>query len=191
VTRTAAAFCARTFIRHRADDGASPLGVLCSVWVHATVPLVRSFYRGGHIVVRLARPRRSTKAQRGDPYTLVVALDSHQAASGHLYLDDGATFDFLVGEYTSADIKFQGGVLSYVPTHAGLQFSNTFESVVIMGYAHVAPDATYTAEYVELRVKLDVARGDAGAGSYDHRTLAVRNPQTPVSKAWSLKIWEV
>jgi hypothetical protein len=45
---------------------------------------IPAFYRGGHIIPRRERPRRSTEAQSRDPYTLVVALDARDAAAGAL-----------------------------------------------------------------------------------------------------------
>ena len=45
--------------------------------------------RGGSIVPRRMRPRRTTAAMSNDPFTLLVCLDKSEGASGDLYLDDG------------------------------------------------------------------------------------------------------
>ena len=60
---------------------------------------IPSFYRGGHIIPRRERPRRSTATMADDPFTLLVALDFNQQAAGQLYLDDGSTFAFQRGLY--------------------------------------------------------------------------------------------
>ena len=52
------------------------------------------YQRGGSIVPRQMRPRRSSDLMINDPYTLVVALDANGNASGKVYLDDGISFDF-------------------------------------------------------------------------------------------------
>ena len=57
------------------------------------------FYRGGGIVPRRERPRRSTWVQARDPFTLVVALDGVNSAQGDLYLDDGQSLAFMAGHY--------------------------------------------------------------------------------------------
>jgi alpha 1,3-glucosidase len=57
----------------------------------AGVPVLQ---RGGSIVPEQRRARRSSQAMSGDPYTLVVALDRHGAASGELYVDDGVSFAY-------------------------------------------------------------------------------------------------
>ncbi len=61
-----------------------------------TIPLL---LRGGHIIPRRDRPRRSSGLMAHDPFTLLVALDAAGHATGTLYLDDGATFDYQSGAY--------------------------------------------------------------------------------------------
>ena len=57
------------------------------------------YYRGGRVIPRRERPRRSSQMQARDPFTLVVALDSNSKASGDLFLDDGHSFAFQRGQY--------------------------------------------------------------------------------------------
>lgn len=139
-------------------------------------------------MARRERPRRSTRAQRDDPFTLVVALDDAGAASGSLYLDDSRTFAFLEGAYLEADITFSDLTLRYVPRHTGMQGPETFERVVVLGRQHVAPEATYKATWVEQGTEVEVARGDAAVGGWCHEALVLRNPQTPVAAAWTLRL---
>jgi alpha 1,3-glucosidase len=74
---------------------------------------IPAFYRGGSVVARRERPRRSTGAARRDPLTLVVAVDpSTGSAEGGLYLDDGSSFAFARrGHYRHRRFAFAGGVL--------------------------------------------------------------------------------
>ncbi len=64
-----------------------------------TLDAIPVFYRGGAIVPRRERPRRSTQTQARDPFTLVVACDPMFKAEGDLYLDDGHSFAFKRGQY--------------------------------------------------------------------------------------------
>lgn len=57
------------------------------------------FYRGGGIVPRRERPRRSTATMARDPFTLIVALDQDGNAHGDLYVDDGRSLAFKKGHY--------------------------------------------------------------------------------------------
>jgi alpha 1,3-glucosidase len=52
------------------------------------------FQRGGSIIPRKLRLRRSTMTMRADPYTLYVALDSSKKATGTLYMDDEESFGY-------------------------------------------------------------------------------------------------
>ena len=74
------------------DTGESHVGP--KRWKYpVTIADVPTFVRGGHIVPRRDRPRRSTAAMRRDPLTLVVAPDADGDAVGEVYLDDGVSFE--------------------------------------------------------------------------------------------------
>lgn len=49
--------------------------------VPVTLEAIPVFYRGGAIVPRRERPRRSSAAQAADPFTLVVSLDGNKEAT--------------------------------------------------------------------------------------------------------------
>ena len=70
----------------------SPFGGV--VTVDAPLNKVPVFQRGGSIVPRQLRPRRSSALMKDDPYTIIVALDSKKSALAQIYLDDGNSFDF-------------------------------------------------------------------------------------------------
>ncbi|KAF6002954.1 hypothetical protein F1559_001367 [Cyanidiococcus yangmingshanensis] len=65
-------------------------------------PLLTStfvFQRGGSIVPRWERRRRSTKAMLNDPMTLHIALDGAWRALGMIYIDDGHSYAYQNGDY--------------------------------------------------------------------------------------------
>lgn len=139
-------------------------------------------------MARRERARRSTKAQRRDPFTLLVALDEQGSAHGRLYVDDGSSFGFLKGKYVDADIKFEAGVLTYTPKHVGAQYGLAFERVVIFGWQFTSPGATYAAK-TKSGVVVEVTRSSAFGGS-EATALIVRNPLTPVLEPWTLEVYE-
>ena len=57
--------------------------------------------KGGSIIAKKDRYRRSSKLMTRDPYTLIVALDKSGKANGKLYIDDGETFNYEQGEYAN------------------------------------------------------------------------------------------
>jgi alpha 1,3-glucosidase len=70
------------------------------------------FYRGGSIIPRKDRVRRSSSLTWSDPYTLVVAVDANNQAAGRLYFDDFETFAYESGAYVDKAIVFRDGSLS-------------------------------------------------------------------------------
>lgn len=56
------------------------------------------YQRGGSILARKLRLRRSAKLMKTDPYTLYIALDSEKKAFGSLYMDDEETFGHYMRE---------------------------------------------------------------------------------------------
>ena len=78
--------------------------------VERTVPSdinqIPVFQRGGSIIARKLRLRRSSQLMKKDPYTLFIALGSSKQANGNLYMDDEETFSHETkGEYASASIS--------------------------------------------------------------------------------------
>ncbi|KAK1058041.1 glucosidase II [Friedmanniomyces endolithicus] len=69
------------------------------VRVSAGLEEIPLLMRGGHIIPRRDRPRRSSGLMRWDPFTLVVVLGKAGDAEGTLYLDDGESFDYEEGAF--------------------------------------------------------------------------------------------
>jgi len=82
-------------------------GTVQEITVPSDIETIPVFQRGGSIIPRKLRLRRSTHAMTRDPYTLYVALDSDGSASGTLYMDDETTFnhvnkgEFAIAEFTT------------------------------------------------------------------------------------------
>eukprot|EP00879_Flechtneria_rotunda_P018748 GHRR01019680.1.p1 GENE.GHRR01019680.1~~GHRR01019680.1.p1 ORF type:complete len:236 (+),score=63.32 GHRR01019680.1:164-871(+) len=151
------------------------------------------FYRGGHIVPRRDRPRRSTATMLNDPFTLMVALDKSGSATGDLYLDDGRSFAFTKGQYLHKRLTYKDGVLS---SHAMHQPTGTpegtltskllIEKVIILG---LPVDSSYSASSGGKRfsvltgvgVDTRLAKGSAAV---------VRAVNLPVAADWSIHVTE-
>jgi alpha-glucosidase (family GH31 glycosyl hydrolase) len=63
------------------------------------------FQRGGTIVPRWERRRRSSSVKLNDPLTLHVALDEQWRARGSIYIDDGHSYAFQKGDYCFWQVK--------------------------------------------------------------------------------------
>ena len=69
------------------------------------------YQRSGTIVPTKERPRRASAHQAADPYTLTVALDETQTATGSLYTDDGATFQYRDSQHVYRRLSFENNTL--------------------------------------------------------------------------------
>ena len=88
-----------------------------TVSIPAPLQKIPVFQRGGSIIARKERFRRSSKLMEHDPYTLVIALNNNSSAHGVLYLDDGYSFDYKSGNYMLREFSFSNGVLTAsIPT---------------------------------------------------------------------------
>ncbi|CAM0137680.1 glucosidase II [Umbelopsis sp. WA50703] len=111
--------------------------------VSAPLDVVPAYYRGGHIIPRRERLRRSSHAMSLDPFTLVIAVDANGEANGSLYLDDGQTFGYEKNEYLKANFNFKNGVLTYSIQHTNPVFASSIapvrvERLIILGHPSVS-----------------------------------------------------
>ena len=70
------------------------------------------YQRGGTIIARKHRVRRSSALMHDDPITLHVAVDRERKARGTLYIDDGRTFDYKSGASIYVEFRYEDEVLT-------------------------------------------------------------------------------
>lgn len=70
------------------------------------------YQRGGTIVPKKERIRRSAILMHDDPFTLIVAVDANKHAKGTLYIDDEKSYEYRQGQYLYLEFEFKDGVLS-------------------------------------------------------------------------------
>lgn len=66
------------------------------------------FQRGGTIVPKKERIRRSAVLMQNDPLTLNVAVDKSNNAQGTVYVDDEKSFEYRNGKYLYLSVEFNG-----------------------------------------------------------------------------------
>uniref|UniRef100_A0A8C9SWL4 Glucosidase II alpha subunit n=1 Tax=Scleropages formosus TaxID=113540 RepID=A0A8C9SWL4_SCLFO len=102
------------------------------------------FQRGGSIIPRKNRIRRSSSCMEKDPYTLYVALSPQGTAEGELYIDDGHTFNYeQKKQFVHRRFIFADSTLSSSNISPDSQFSTAswVERVLILG-AHKPSSVT-------------------------------------------------
>ncbi|XP_064827843.1 neutral alpha-glucosidase AB-like isoform X1 [Oncorhynchus masou masou] len=163
-----------TFQRHAGAQNLS---------IPVTMSSIPVFQRGGSIICRKNRVRRSSSCMENDPYTLYVALDSQGNAEGEIYIDDGHTFKH------KTDKQFIHRRLSYT--------ANSLSS------SDLSPDSQFpTASWVEQVNILGAQKPDAvtltatdgGESSVefefdpDTAVLTLRKPGVNAGVNWTLHL---
>ena len=149
--------------------------------VPAPLEKIPVFVRGGTVVPRKMRLRRSSKLMFHDPLTLVVYPDAEGQASGLVYFDDEAS---LAHEKSSAyalrELSFDGSRLSCRPAATSGVYSapNKVERIVLAGQrrAPVRVTAHDESGSRELEFAFD--------GSAD--TVTVKKPEVAATGDWEL-----
>lgn len=105
----------------------------------ADIPM---FLKGGSIVARKDRYRRSTKLMQNDPYTLVVAFDNQGKATGKLHIDDGESYGYKEGQEINlqfyADSKGITAQFETVPdpTYVKAMQKIKIEKIILLGHGN-------------------------------------------------------
>jgi len=88
-------------------------GQFSAINVKSDIDKIPVYQRGGSVIPRKLRLRRSTEMMIHDPYTLYIALDKAGKANGLLYMDDENTFDYDRKEYF-AQANFEVEIEQYI-----------------------------------------------------------------------------
>lgn len=152
---------------------------------------IPAFQRAGTIIPRKDRFRRSSTQMVNDPYTLVIALNSSQAAEGELYVDDGKSFDFKHGAYIHRRFVFADGKLTSVnlaPTSPGnsrFSTSSVVERIILLGNASRPKSAHIESTNLNVDIELGPLWLQRGRGS---AVVTIRKPGVRIADDWTIKI---
>lgn len=161
--------------------------------VEVTLDDIPTFQRGGTIVTRRERPRRSTLSQHGDPYSLYIALDQNGESSGTLYLDDGHTYSYRRNEkFLWQDFHFSNATL-YAQVKGAYQTEDRIERIVLLGPEELlnrwkAAIARSEGNAVDFQAEIESSTvRPTSARSRGHAVL-IRTQCLRVGKSWSLTL---
>ncbi|XP_058070690.1 probable glucan 1,3-alpha-glucosidase [Magnolia sinica] len=159
--------------------------------LEVTEESIPAFQKAGTIVPRKDRFRRSSTQMVNDPYTLVIALNSSQAAEGELYVDDGKSYDFEHGAYIHRRFLFSDGKLtssSIGPANAGeKRFSSdcVIERIIILGLLPRAKGALIEP----MNRMADIEPGPLMLrGGSKPVARFIRKPNVRIADDWTIKI---
>ncbi|KAF7840149.1 putative glucan 1,3-alpha-glucosidase [Senna tora] len=152
---------------------------------------IPTFQRAGTIITRKDRFRRSSTQMVNDPYTLVIALNSSQAAEGELYIDDGCSFNFLQGAYIHRRFVFKDGKLSSInlapASHGNVQFPSdaVIERIILLGHASGSKNALIEPSNDRVEIELGPLWVQRSHGPL---AMTIRKPNVCVADDWTIKI---
>lgn len=160
---------------------------VASVTVKSDIDKIPVYQRGGSIIPRKLRLRRSSQLMKKDPYTLYVALDKNDKAAGDLYMDDEESFGYeRRGEFGEAsfvaDLK-DGSLTNTVHVGPGwaskvddLKGDKMVERIIVMG-AKESPKKV---------------AGEGGAIDFEYdsssKVLVLRKPGVSALEKWTITI---
>ncbi|XP_072737067.1 neutral alpha-glucosidase AB isoform X1 [Ciconia boyciana] len=152
-----------------------------TLYVPVTMSSVPVFQRGGTVVPRQERVRRSTECMRGDPFTLYVALSPQGTAEGDLFLDDGQSFDYETkARYLHRQFTFAGNTLTASSADPRGSFDTPawLERVVILGAGKPAAVILRPADGSETRLDFH--------HEAETSVLTLRKPGVRIGDDWAI-----
>ncbi|XP_077143628.1 neutral alpha-glucosidase AB isoform X3 [Ranitomeya variabilis] len=140
------------------------------------------FQRGGSIIPRKDRARRSSDCMQDDPFTLYVALNLQGEAQGELYLDDGHSFNYQQNDFLYRKFSYSHGEL----TSSSLDLNGKFETpswlerVVIIGATKPKNITLHQPGGSEVQLEFD----------YDAQTsvITVRKPGVNIASDFTISL---
>ena len=172
-------------------------GVSKTVTVAAPLNKIPLLMRGGHIIPRRDRPRRSSGLMRWDPFTLVVVIGERGRAEGTLYLDDGESFEYNEGAYIHRKFIFSSSTLkstsfSSPTSKTSMAFHKRMESIRVEKIILVNTPSAWEGK-TEVIVK-EEAKGERKVSvkfrSKEYGRAAwvvVRDPGVGIGRSWEVK----
>ncbi|XP_015278196.1 PREDICTED: neutral alpha-glucosidase AB isoform X1 [Gekko japonicus] len=154
-----------------------------TLYLTVTMSSIPVYQRGGSIVARKERVRRSSDCMQNDPYTLYVALGPQGTAKGDLFVDDGHTYNFETkGQYLHRRFSFSGNTLtaSSADPKGSYETSAWIERVVILGAGK--PAAVFLKQAGVTETRLDFTH------EADTSVLTLRKPAVNIAADWSISL---
>lgn len=150
--------------------------------INLATPLDRMivFQRGGTIIPKQERRRRSSAAMKTDPVTLVVAPNVAGEATGELYLDDGKSYDYKSGAFTLVKFRFskKSGLEATIVAGGKTKFVGSdiaVERVVVFGL-----------NKGEVQAMAVDNRAVEFEHSFDGHSTIIRQPKVACNTNWSI-----
>ncbi|XP_041352622.1 neutral alpha-glucosidase AB-like isoform X2 [Gigantopelta aegis] len=151
--------------------------------IDAPLNKIPVYQRGGTIIPRKMRIRRSATLSYQDPFTLIVCLDKQAKALGHLYADDYRSFQYKNREYIHRGLIFENNQLESKNFDRNSKYTTKewIEKIVIAGFKK-------TPNKIFLK-KSDGSTIELGHSfNSENKVLTIRKPDVNISEDWRITI---
>lgn len=163
--------------------------------VPAPLDKIPVFVRGGSILPRKMRLRRSSQLMFFDPFTLIIAPDKSGRAYGQIYLDDEKTLAHETSQqFALRSLSYEGGLLKCVAasTSGGLVAPNRVERVVIANQLVSPKKVVLNINSKEVKEGGSVKENELTEISFlfdpARRIVTVKKPDMLVTENWELQL---
>jgi len=105
------------------------------VTLSTPIEKIAALQRGGTVIAQRRRARRSSRAMRRDPFTLVFALDSQKKAKGDVYFDEGDGYDYQHGAFVYRTFSLDNNQITSVAARPsnGVSDVPAVERLILLG----------------------------------------------------------
>ena len=94
---------------------------------------IGAFIKGGSIIPKKMRIKRSAKKMKNDPLTIVILVNRELKAKGYVYFDDEESFDYQKGKFTLLEINYNNKEILFNFVDNNYNDINKIEKIVIVG----------------------------------------------------------
>jgi alpha 1,3-glucosidase len=145
---------------------------------------IGAFIKGGSIFPMKWRMRRSSKLMKSDPFTLVIALNNEESASGMLYIDDEVSYDYKDSDtYCLKRIIFLKNEIFNENINDKYKTTNTIERIIILGIYKKVEHISFS-----LLSETKNKQSDLEYESMDEGILEIKRLKIPVNQLWKIKL---
>ena len=169
------------------DEGQA--GQTNEITVASDIDIIPVYQRGGSIISRKLRLRRSSEVMKADPYTLFIALDAIGGATGDLYMDDEVTFnhetkdEFALATFDASFEETSASITNFVDLGSGwknavdkIEHQRMIERIVVMGVSHPPANISVNKEPLGFTYERDT------------KVLVIRKPGVSAVLDWKIDI---